>query len=706
MNTKACSRPLLFFAVCVAFLLGGCRPVVESEPLQPRVTVAPTAATVAPTTTTPATTVPAATETPSPVATAAGDAGEAVAVTIVAPEESGEEVPDPMTLDEAGIAFTGTSPLLESVTVETALASERIPDHGPRFLLQPAHTVVYLLGYPESENHRKPQITIYPVEAYEQLNLVAEKESEHLRALLAAWPHPEPMPGEDRFPHLPERNAAQILHARAERVSFAGGEGIRYLTQYVQDYSPVVSNSIFYTFQGLTHDGRFYISAVLPVSSGSLPQDIPEAQSQGFDSFTYSFDRIGYEQYLAEQQVRINSLEDAAFMPDLALLDALVQSLDLTAYEGPAVEIWAPDVAPGPDQVLDDFLEAYIAAGGFRAGAHEDNLHLHPEFVAAAEETVETFRAQGIASDNYDPVLMTRLGAADLDLSELGLGFDRLIIGPASITGESASVLVERHWHYTLGVSPLRFSLTWNGDRWQIDGVSSNLAPEPTAPEQVAETLFAMMIASGGQFAGPAEFVRVVDPAIVAPNGTVDICSQAWPDGITVEGSFVQPSPLHLSSNVEEEASVVLYSLFPEQVLSVQLARQNDSWQVTGVICGDTPAGRARAFYSWYFGAAAQAGETRWAERAPQVDWLNPGHSFVTERFLREAMLRIQEDPYLPTAEVPDRFVVESTPAENEVLVHLEYLGEEQGAFETLRLRFAREGGPWLIDQIELATER
>lgn len=228
-------------------------------------------------------------------------------------EEEGAET---ITLAEAGLALDTDSPLVETVPV-----AQRISIQGPRNLLQPAHTMLHLAGYPESENYREPQISIYPVEAYTRLALSAEEEIEHLQTLLAAWSHPEPMPGEDNFPHLPVQNAAQILHARATRLTFKDGEGIRYLTQYVQDFAPIVSRSIFYTFQGLTDDGRFYVSAVLPIGSDALPQDTAEAQEQGFDSVTYNFDRAGYEAYLVEQQAQVDNLEDAAFTPELAALD-------------------------------------------------------------------------------------------------------------------------------------------------------------------------------------------------------------------------------------------------------------------------------------------------------------------------------------------------------------------------------------------------
>lgn len=621
------------------------------------------------------------------------------------PQESGEAPVERQTLDEAGIALDLASPLAQDVTVETAPAFEEAPHPGPRYLAQPAHTVLHLQGYPASGNYRLPQIAIYPVEAYTRLTLDAERAVAHLQALLS--PESDPPYGAEGMPYLPAPNAVRILQAKTQRLAFQNGEGIRYVAQYAQDISPVVSSSLFYTYQGLTADGQFWVSATLPVTSDALPHDIPAAQQEGFDSFAYNFDPTSYETYLAERQALVDGQPDDAFTPDLATLDALVQSLDLSAYAGPDVEPWAPDVAPAPDQVLDTFLEAYLSAGGFPAGAHRDNPHLDPDFVARMEETVATYREAGIEAAAYDPILMSVLGPAEIGAA--GYGFEYLAIEPAGFGEQTANVLVERHWHYTSAVSPLHFTFLWTGERWQISGVTSAMPATLPAPQEapvvVTEQLMAMMTASTSQFDFVGEWLRSVRPDIVLPNADLALCNQSWPMGFAIEGSFSQPNPLTSSTMAEEEAYVVVHLPFSGVLLTTHLFREGDVWQVNDVICGDTPQGRALAFYAWYLGVAARAGETRWAERAPNMDRMNPGRTFVSERFLREAQQRFQEDPYLPPAHVPDRFVVRPGAQENVVLVDLEYLGATEATVETLQLTFVQEGGLWLVDDVEMAGQ-
>ncbi len=690
MNGKQVSH-LIFLVLALAVFIGGCQASIQAQP-------APTVASAAATPTEPPSTsaieVVSATNMPQATVTAAP---------VDAAEEPTEPAAVPLAAAETGVSLDETSPLLGGVTVETVPLDDQILHHGPRTLLQPAHTVLQMSGYPPTESLWEPRIMIYPAEAYMRLSLDAERQVAQLQALLAGWPDAE-TDGEG-LPFLPLPNAVQILHAKTARLDFAGGAGIRYVTQYVQDTAPVTSHSLLYTFQGLTADGRFYVSAVLPVENNSLPYDIPQAQEEGFDSFTYNFDRAGYEAYLGEQNATVDGLADDSFSPDLASLDALMQSLDLGAYGGPDVEVWAPDVAPEPDQVLDDFLAAYLAEGGFPAGAHVDSPDLHPDFVTYMEEAVAAYRAQGIEAQTYDPLLMSQLGPAEV--GDAGYGFERFGIGPSVIDGDVARVTVQRHWHYTGAVSPLRFSLAWSGERWQITGVSSIVEWRPSAPSEpalVAEAFMTSMVAGAGQFATPQEWLAHVDAALVTPNATAALCDgeQSWPVGYTIEGSFMQPQPLHLSTNVEQEATVVVYRIERGVLLTVHLVQVDGDWQVSETICGDTPQGRALAFYSWYLGAAAQAGETRWAERTPSIDDVNDGHFFVTADFLRDARMRFQEDPYLPPARVPDRFTVRPGPQENVALVDLEYLGETEAEIETVQLTFVQDGGVWLIDGLEV----
>ncbi|MDH3943872.1 MAG: hypothetical protein OEV06_07270, partial [Anaerolineae bacterium] len=113
-----------------------------------------------------------------------------------------------------------------------------------------------------------------------------------------------------------------LIQSNAIYVDFQNGAGIRYLTQHGQAYWPINSHDLFYTFQGLTTDGRFYISAILPVSHSQLQatgDDIPGGDHAAFGE--------NFLTYVVDIKSLLESQPDGSFAPSLELLDALITSL-------------------------------------------------------------------------------------------------------------------------------------------------------------------------------------------------------------------------------------------------------------------------------------------------------------------------------------------------------------------------------------------
>ncbi|PYE55417.1 hypothetical protein [Deinococcus yavapaiensis] len=107
---------------------------------------------------------------------------------------------------------------------------------------------------------------------------VARSEIEALRALLKPRAALPSKPG--ALPFLPRVPAAQLLNGAAKIVTFTGGSGVRYLTAFSQELAPVTRAQVFYTFQGLTADGKYYVSLQWPVSLTELPTgyDAPDTK--------------------------------------------------------------------------------------------------------------------------------------------------------------------------------------------------------------------------------------------------------------------------------------------------------------------------------------------------------------------------------------------------------------------------------------------
>ena len=163
---------------------------------------------------------------------------------------------------------------------------------------------------------------VFSVEEYKKLDKeIVSGEISSLKKLLAA----KPSQSSGNIPFLPVWNAAQVINAKVKYIAFQNGEGVRFLTQYGQDISPINNEALFYTFQGITNDGKYYVSAILPVNHSSLPKNYDEGM-QDKDYETFSQD---YKNYVVGIEKQLNEQNDDSFNPQLGLLDAMIKSIKI-----------------------------------------------------------------------------------------------------------------------------------------------------------------------------------------------------------------------------------------------------------------------------------------------------------------------------------------------------------------------------------------
>jgi len=131
------------------------------------------------------------------------------------------------------------------------------------------------------------------------------------------------------LPYLPAAEAGQPLRARATYVNTADVQGVAYLTGFRQDVSAFAAKDFWYTFQGLSADGQWYISVVTPVKASMFPKKV-KAKDNNFKG------AAEYNTYLTDAISKLNSGDDTAFTPPLTAIDALVQSITIEAGAPPA----------------------------------------------------------------------------------------------------------------------------------------------------------------------------------------------------------------------------------------------------------------------------------------------------------------------------------------------------------------------------------
>jgi hypothetical protein len=239
------------------------------------------------------------------------------------PQPTQEITPTEPTLPQAdfgGVTFVYDPQIASSVSGEEVPAVNE--GQGAPWEIQPATIKFSFDGYSASDSSIEPEILIFPVSDFEKVSDTAAKEIADLRQVIGV--HPQTFPN-NGLPFLPTWNAGQIMHTKVSYFTFSSGQGVRYLTMYAQNFATVNNKVLFYTYQGLTSDGKYYISAILPVTNAILPPDDTTIPGGDFDKFSQNFPT-----YITGIEDQLNHQGDDTFVPSLTLLDNLVKSVSIT----------------------------------------------------------------------------------------------------------------------------------------------------------------------------------------------------------------------------------------------------------------------------------------------------------------------------------------------------------------------------------------
>jgi len=210
-----------------------------------------------------------------------------------------------------GVSFSFDASLALSVTPETVASQE---DAAVEPWNTPEHLIFTFNGYLLPDSFHTPRILVLPANDYNAINPTAGDVIYQLQQLLEN----KPSDPED-IPFLPVFNAAQFMQAQVRYFRFQNGAGVRFLTMYGQAAWPINNDDMFYTFQGITDDGMYYISAILPISHPNLP----DPESVTIDDAFYD----NFMNYVDGMEDQLNTEPPFTFFPTLSILDAMIESL-------------------------------------------------------------------------------------------------------------------------------------------------------------------------------------------------------------------------------------------------------------------------------------------------------------------------------------------------------------------------------------------
>lgn len=189
----------------------------------------------------------------------------------------------------------------------------------------PGHVKIALISYQLQGKFHEAAMYIYPADEYGQVNPKAAEQINRTQRILAGATMLK-----ETLPRIPWFNAEPLIAARIQMIPFQNGRGVRALTEYAQYFAPINNNELFYHFEGLTDDKKYYIVAVLPVTAPILPEDEKPNATVPEGGVPIPTD-IGVNNiYYISVTERLNSLAADAYSPSLNTLDALIQSILVT----------------------------------------------------------------------------------------------------------------------------------------------------------------------------------------------------------------------------------------------------------------------------------------------------------------------------------------------------------------------------------------
>jgi len=224
-----------------------------------------------------------------------------------------------LTYDKFSLSYPAalTTQLSSHVSATTVLSFAGIPNGGAA---PQAEHATFLFGAITQNNlFNYADLSIYKVDAVNPLG--AAPIIATLRSLIGAQ---SAVPQTTAIQPFPAVMAGQVFHARTGYLKFKGGSGIRFVPYYAQDVSAINANRLSYTFLGLSDDGQYYLIATIPISTVAL-----EGNDKAMPNLNDPNIATLYPTYVTQTVTKLEQANAADFAPNLADLDALMQSITI-----------------------------------------------------------------------------------------------------------------------------------------------------------------------------------------------------------------------------------------------------------------------------------------------------------------------------------------------------------------------------------------
>ncbi|RPJ28736.1 MAG: hypothetical protein EHM33_03600 [Chloroflexi bacterium] len=198
-------------------------------------------------------------------------------------------------------------------------------DSGSPWEVAPTHLKFTLTGYQLQDRFHEPEIFVYPADEFAQVHASAAEQIDRLKKALAGSPLLI-----ETLPLVPFFNAGPLIAANIQIIPFQNGSGVRTLTQYAQYSGPINNREMFYHFQGLTSDNKYYVIVILPITAPILAENEKSEAAVPEGGVPIPTDIGPNNVYYISVTEKLNSLSPNAYLPSLNTVDELIQSILVT----------------------------------------------------------------------------------------------------------------------------------------------------------------------------------------------------------------------------------------------------------------------------------------------------------------------------------------------------------------------------------------
>jgi hypothetical protein len=251
--------------------------------------------------------------------------------------ESAEEVaPSDQAVDFEGVSFHYDPRVFGDV------AKQVVPEHKledpsekPDYVAPECIQFEFELG----DEGSKARIAIYPIDKFDDAYVISPRMvkyvNEQIEGLRKALQNPS-FRIRGQIPHLEYRDDWDDFYVKVRKFDFLSGAGIIFVTHYSFEDDLIGNNRLVYRFEGISSDGKYYVTAETPISVGFLPDDSPRE----FEGYTFenlyngnsnSKDTTArIEKYRNSISTRLEKLNPNDYSPNLEKFEEIISSLKIT----------------------------------------------------------------------------------------------------------------------------------------------------------------------------------------------------------------------------------------------------------------------------------------------------------------------------------------------------------------------------------------